>query len=87
MILIDLEMPKLDVFVAIKKILRLNENQAIIGCTLKISKVVKQECLEHGMKDILYKPAEKWELKRILLLHTFGLNEEEVIMYLSQTKL
>ena len=35
------------------------------------------------MKDILNKPVDKFELKKVLIQYTFGMSEEEVIMYLS----
>ena len=80
----DLQMPIMDGFEASKKILELNESQNIVACTSQISKTIKLECLEIGMRDVIYKPIEKIELIKILLQYTFDLSEEEIMIYLSQ---
>ncbi len=68
-ILMDVQMPNKDGYVATKEIRKLNSHYAnthIIALTASASTKQKQKCLKSGMNDYMTKPFKKEDLKRKL---------------------
>lgn len=80
-ILMDCQMPVLNGFEATGKIRKLEEKGKkripIIGVTANNSQQEREKCINSGMDDMLSKPFDIVELRKILELHTVVSNIEE----------
>lgn len=66
LILMDLNMPYLNGFDATKRIREFDKNIPIVALTASELREVQEECLSVGMNDIVNKPLNKNDLKRII---------------------
>ncbi|BBE31901.1 hypothetical protein OSSY52_20420 [Tepiditoga spiralis] len=67
LILMDVQMPKLNGFEATKEIRKHNKNIPIIALTANAMKGYKEVCIKNGMNDYLVKPISKRALFNIIL--------------------
>ena len=82
-IIMDLQMPVLDGFDASEKILKyqreneLANNCSIVALTAFTTIDSIQRCRNIGIKKVYNKPASKFDIKEIMLMHHFDLTNKE----------
>ena len=86
LIIMDLNMPLMDGFEASEKILKFSEDNIslagardnecnIIALTSYSDQESIDRCLKIGMKEVIHKPIQSDQLKRLALMYLYGLTE------------
>ena len=93
LIIMDLNMPVMDGFVASEKILRCfkenithaEKNECnIVALTSYTDQDNIQRCLDIGMKEVVHKPIKSCDLKRITLMYLHGLTKDQYMDYMRE---
>ena len=66
LILMDIQMPKIDGYTATRKIRKTGNSTPIIALTAQAMKGDKDKCIEAGMDDYLSKPINKKKLYDVI---------------------
>ena len=85
----DLQMPVMDGFESTQKILQFLKEKPnlqstpcnVVALTSYTDKLTKDRCYSIGMKDVIHKPLDSQNLKRIILMYHFGLSQDQYVSY------